>query len=201
MFNLWRWQKFMTQIEMLNADKDATMNMYVLYLCIVISLKLKFQWSPKEAGSEKAAQEATVRQGADLKQTEINYVSMRERERQWEGERDTHTDTDTSRRYSKATATRRHKIISFHFTSFLFISFHFISFGCVSLFASVYKKNMLLFVLTRASFACATCACAVRGRDAYLLDTCAFVTLQENASIYLCLFLGIISINLPSANA
>lgn len=65
---------------MLNADKDATMNMYVLYLCIVISLKLKFQWSPKEAGSEKAAQEATVRQGADLKQTEINYVSMRERE-------------------------------------------------------------------------------------------------------------------------
>lgn len=198
MFNLWRWQKFMTQIEMLNADKDATMNMYVLYLCIVISLKLKFQWSPKEAGSEKAAQEATVRQGADLKQTEINYVSMRERDskRGRRAERHTHTDTDTSRRYSKATATRRHKIISFHFTSFLFISF-----GCVSLFASVYKKNMLLFVLTRASFACATCACAVRGRDAYLLDTCAFVTLQENASIYLCLFLGIISINLPSANA
>lgn len=124
----------------------------------------------KEAGREKAAaQEATVRQGADLKQTEINYVSMRERDQERERERDTHR----YRYISQILATRRHKIISFHFTSFLFISFHLVVF---LFFASVYKKNMLLFVLTRASFACATCACAVRGRDAYLLDTCAFIT-------------------------
>lgn len=146
-----------------------------LYLCMFVSLKLKFQWSPKEAGREKAAaQEATVRQGADLKQTEINYVSMQERDRERRRERERHTYR--YRYISQILATRRHKIISFHFTSFLFISFHLVMF---LFFASVYKKNMLLFVLTRASFACATCACAVQGRDAYLLDTCAFVTARR----------------------
>lgn len=182
----------------MKCSTRTRMRQWICMCCIFVSLYL-WNWNSNEARRRQAAKRQRRKQQSDKAQTlnKQKLIMFRcERERQWEGERDTHTDTDTSRRYSKATATRRHKIISFHITSFLFISF-----GCVSLFASVYKKNMLLFVLTRASFACATCACAVRGRDAYLLDTCAFVTLQENASIYLCLFLGIISINLPSANA
>lgn len=42
----------MTQIEMLNADKDATMNMYVLYLCIFeIEIPMKPEGGRQRKGS------------------------------------------------------------------------------------------------------------------------------------------------------
>lgn len=107
-----------------------------MYLCIFeIEIPMKPQGGRAEQRKGNSSRAGRRKQQSRDKAQTLNkqkLIMFRcEREGESEG-RERETETATA---------RRHKIISFHFTSFLFISF-------VSL-PSVYKKNMLLFVLTR----------------------------------------------------